>query len=135
MEVLFVHGMGRSPLSGWPLLRQLKRAGFNTQSFGYLVSVESFASIQNRLEATIAEVAQRGNYVLIGHSLGGVLMRATLNALHESIPKPTHVFLLGSPIKPSRFAKSFSSCRVFRALTRDCFTRPGHAANNFRKEN
>ena len=25
MQVLFVHGMGRSPVSGWPLLRRLRR--------------------------------------------------------------------------------------------------------------
>ncbi len=34
MQALFVHGMGRSPLSGLPLLVQLRRAGVLTSTFG-----------------------------------------------------------------------------------------------------
>ena len=53
MQVLFVHGMGRSPASGWWLLRQLRRAGLRTASFGYSVSRESFAKVANRLVARL----------------------------------------------------------------------------------
>lgn len=120
MEVLFVHGMGRSPLSGWPLLQKLKRAGFKTQSFSYHVSLETFAAIQSRLTKKISDISQRGNYILIGHSLGGVLIRAAVNSLHSSIHKPNHVFLLGSPIKPARLAQKLRSNIVFRFVTRDC---------------
>lgn len=35
MRVLFVHGMGRTPLSGWPLLHRLRQAGLRTTTFGY----------------------------------------------------------------------------------------------------
>jgi hypothetical protein len=59
MEVLFVHGMGRSPVSGWPLLCQLRRAGLKTRSFSYLVSIEAFAAIQTRLEERITEIAAK----------------------------------------------------------------------------
>ncbi|MBS0298368.1 MAG: alpha/beta hydrolase [Proteobacteria bacterium] len=120
MIVLFVHGMGKSPISGWPLLYQLKRAGLQTRSFSYLVSLEPFAAIQSRLEKRISEIASEGNYILIGHSLGGVLIRAALSSLHKDIPPPERIFLLGSPVNPSRLAKKFSTNIVFRALTRDC---------------
>ena len=49
MQVLFVHGMGRSPLSGWPMLLQLKRAGLKIGTFGYAVSMK----IRKRLASKI----------------------------------------------------------------------------------
>jgi hypothetical protein len=82
--------------------------------------MEPFTAIQARLEKRIAEIASGGNYILIGHSLGGVLIRAALGALQNDVPPPEHIFLLGSPIKPSRLAQQFSSNVVFRAITRDC---------------
>ncbi len=120
MQALFVHGMGRSPLSGWPLLWQLRRAGIVTRTFGYVVSAEDFATIRRRLVARIAGLAARDAYILIGHSLGGVLIRDAVNALPEGVRRPQHVFLLGSPHSPSRLAQALRNNRVYRALTHDC---------------
>src|SRR5262245_34215628 len=83
LQALFVHGMGRTPLSGWPLLRSLRRAGLATSSFGYVVLLEDFEQIRQRLASRIAALGARGDYVLIGHSLGGVLLRAALNSLPD----------------------------------------------------
>jgi uncharacterized protein YbbK (DUF523 family) len=120
MRALFVHGLGRSPLSGWPLLWQLKRGGMTTHTFGYLAALESFARIRQRLTSRIARLATQGDYVLIGHSLGGVLLRAALAALPTGVRKPRHIFLLASPVKPSRLAQKFGANPVFRAITGDC---------------
>ena len=81
MQALFVHGMGRSPLSGWPMLRQLRAAGWQTAHFGYMASLQSFDAIAQRLSRRIASTAAQGAYVLIGHSLGGVLIRAAFARL------------------------------------------------------
>lgn len=123
MQALFVHGMGRSPLSGWPLLRKLRRAGLRTGSFAYWVSLEDFAGIRDRLIKQIAALAAGGDYVLIGHSLGGVLIRAALNALPMETRQPSHVFLLGSPLRPARLAQKLGAYRLYRLyrlLTGDC---------------
>lgn len=120
MKALFVHGMGRSPLSGWPMLRQLKKAGFEVGGFAYLTSVESFASIAKRLAERIADIAAQGEYLLIGHSLGGVLIRAAAEMLPATVRGPAHVFLLGSPLHASRLAQRFGRNPVFRRLTGDC---------------
>ncbi|WP_211235802.1 esterase/lipase family protein [Psychromonas aquimarina] len=85
MQVIFVHGMGRSPLSGVRLLWDLKRKGFNTSAFAYMVSFSDFESIRNRLVKKVMKAAQKGEYVLIGHSLGGVLIRSALGVLPENI--------------------------------------------------
>lgn len=120
LQALFVHGMGRSPLSGWPVLRQLRKAGMQTRTFGYVVTVQDFAPIVARLSARLATLASQGDYILIGHSLGGVLLRAALAALPAEVRPPTHVFLLGSPVRASRLARQLQGNPLFRALTGDC---------------
>jgi hypothetical protein len=120
MQVLFVHGMGRSPVSGWPMLWKLRAAGLMTGTFGYRVSVEDFRSIRSRLLSCLASLAGRGDYVLIGHSLGGVLLRSAVNTLPPETRPPVHLFLLGSPQRPSLLARQLQSNRLFRMLTGDC---------------
>lgn len=120
LHVLFIHGMGRSPLSGWPMLRQLRRAGHLTATFGYCVSLEDFPAITTRLVARISELAARGDYILIGHSLGGVLLRAALNALPPETRPASHVFLLGSPMRPARLAQRLQDKLLYRLISRDC---------------
>lgn len=120
LRALFVHGMGRSPLSGWPLLWRLKRAGLKTHTFGYAVTIEDFSAIVDRLTARIEQLARQGNYVLIGHSLGGVLLRAAIARRSADTPAPRHLFLLGSPVQAPRLALRLRANPFFRALTRDC---------------
>jgi hypothetical protein len=112
--------MGRSPLSGWPVLWHLRRAGLQTHTFGYAVTLADFPAIRARLLARITALAARGDYCLVGHSLGGVLIRAALNGLPAAVARPRRVFLLGSPQQPARLARRLASNPLFRAFTRDC---------------
>ena len=120
MIAFFVHGMGRTPLSGWRLLHRLRRAGFQTTTFGYSVAFHNFDAIVARLRAQIVLLAATQDYIVIGHSLGGVLLRAALSSLPQSTVLPRHVYLLGSPILPSRIATRLQRNWLFRMLTRDC---------------
>lgn len=120
LQVLFVHGMGRSSLSATPMLQRLRAHGLTTSSFNYFVALESFAGIRDRLVKTITAVAAKGDYVLIGHSLGGVLLRSAINALPEDCRQPRQLFLLGSPITTSRVAGRVQHLLPFRVATGDC---------------
>lgn len=120
MQVLFVHGMGRTPWSGWPMLRRLRQLGWRIEVFGYSTALRSFAQIEARLRERIARVAEQGDYVLVCHSLGGTLARAALAALPAHARAPRHVFLLGSPIQPARLARKLRRHVLYRALTGDC---------------
>ena len=120
MHILFVHGMGRTPLSGAPLLFACRRNGIRVSTFGYSTATQNFVSIRDRLSKRIAGMASQGDYVLIGHSLGGVLIRDALGKLPSAMGLPKHVFLLGSPIAASRMAKKFSQQWIYRLLTTDC---------------
>jgi hypothetical protein len=120
MHALFVHGMGRSSLSGWPMLWHLRRGGLQTRTFEYMVSLEHFTAICERLTQRIATLAAADDYVLIGHSLGGVLLRAAVSSLPSETRAPRHVFLLGSPTCPARLARKFGNNIIYRSLTGDC---------------
>lgn len=119
LQVLFVHGMGRSPRSAWLLLRQLRQQGFDTHTFAYQVRRESFAQIVTRLCQHLEQLNTQGDCVLIGHSLGGVLLRAALQG-SPHLPPPRQVFLLGSPQQPSRLAQHLCNHPLFMKLTGDC---------------
>ena len=102
------------------MLHRLRRAGCRTETFGYMAALESFESIKHRLELKISKVAAGEPYFLVGHSLGGVLIRAALNSLPENVERPRHVFLLGSPIHSPRLAVRLKDNLLFRALAGDC---------------
>ncbi len=120
MIALFVHGMARTPRSGWRLLRRLRRAGLKTTTFGYSVVFDNFDTIVARLRTQIALLATTDDYIVIGHSLGGVLLRAALNSLPPSSAFPRHVYLLGSPVRASRIATRLKNNWLFRSLAGDC---------------
>lgn len=120
MQALFVHGMGRSPISGWRLLARLRTQGIRTHALGYVATFQSVASIRKRLVGRIDALAAHGDYVLIGHSLGGVLLRAAVAALPPGTRLPRQIFLLGSPIQPSCLAQKLRRNWFYRILAGDC---------------
>lgn len=120
IQALFVHGMGRSPVSGWPLLWHLRRAGIEATGFAYSARVEDFSVIEHRLVTRLGQLAAQGDYAVIGHSLGGVLLRAAILALPAGVRRPRHLFLLGSPVRASLLAQRFAGNPLFRMLTGDC---------------
>lgn len=112
--------MGRTPLSGWRLLHRLRDAGLKTSTFGYSVALQDFDTIVSRLRQQLASLAATDDYIVIGHSLGGVLLRAAIHSLPSGTALPRHVYLLGSPIQASRIAARLGRNRLFRMLTGDC---------------
>jgi pimeloyl-ACP methyl ester carboxylesterase len=94
------------------LARQLRAAGIDARCFGYSATFERFAACQARLRARIN--ATTPPYVLIGHSLGTVLIRSVL--LELSAP-PQACFFLTPPTLACRLARRFASHRPYRWLT------------------
>jgi hypothetical protein len=120
MHILFVHGMGRTPISGMPILFRLRANGYAVSVFGYSTAFNDFDAIRNRLLVRIIQMASQGDYVLVGHSLGGILLRSALRALPHGTNPPKHLFLLGSPVRPAILAKKLRKRFIFRAITGDC---------------
>jgi len=102
------------------MLHRIRRAGIDTETFGYSSALEKFESIVARLRQRIAVLSGKGSYVVVGHSLGGVLLRAALSSLPAGVSPPQHAYLLGSPLKESRLAKLLNRNIFFRAFAGDC---------------
>ena len=118
VTVLLVHGLGRTPGSLFGLAAALRRAGHRTHFFAYSPTLESLSRIVRRLAQRIAELGP--GLGLIGHSLGGVLLRLALARCDSSINH--RLVLLGSPARSPRLARVAFRSALFRWLTGDCGT-------------
>ena len=119
MKILLIHGLSRTPLSLLSLDWYLQKIpGWTTEHFSYMAFAESFDRIVERLRVRIEELAQQGTYGIVAHSLGGLLTRAAL-AL-DSLQKPQHIIMLGTPNQPPRLAAHAWQLPPFRWWTGQC---------------
>ncbi|MEL6775751.1 MAG: alpha/beta fold hydrolase [Cyanobacteria bacterium J06597_16] len=95
MNILLIHGLGRTPLSMWPLSKALQAAGHTTELFGYTTVIQSFDDIAQRLRDHLQSLSSEGPYGIVSHSMGGVLTRAAL--ADATFPLPAHVVMLAPP--------------------------------------
>lgn len=120
MRVLLVHGMGRTALSLYRLARHLRGDGHDARLLGYVAAIESFSDIVGRIHARLAELAElRQPYAVVGHSLGGLLVRAALGRADFERP-PAHLIMLGTPNRPPRLARRFGAVRLYRWVNGEC---------------
>ena len=114
MNVLLVHGLWRTPLSFLPLVLRLRSWGFHTGQFGYAAVAQRYDSIVARLRERLDRFAAAGPYVVIGHSLGGILLRSALPRITG--PAPRHLIMLGTPNRSPRLARVLGGYWVYRRL-------------------
>ncbi len=100
MNILLIHGLGRSPLSMWSLAQGLREAGHEPVFFGYVALVQSFDEIVRALRDRLRHLSTLGPYGVVSHSLGGVLARAAL--AEAAFPLPAHVVMLAPPNQSPR---------------------------------
>jgi pimeloyl-ACP methyl ester carboxylesterase len=118
MLTLLAHGLGRTPISMFPLAVTLRRAGHRTQFFGYSPTFETVPRVVERLAARLRVLARFDQPVgLIGHSLGGLLLRSALAEVPEL--RVRRLVMLGTPNRPPRLAARAWQWLPFRVLTGD----------------
>src|SRR5262245_13712616 len=101
MHAILIHGMGRSPLSMLYMGSRLKKAGVQPHQFGYFAGFTNFDACEKRLHTFIEKHVRDEPYILIGHSLGSVLIRSVLPKLKR---QPFHCFFLAPPVAACRAA-------------------------------
>lgn len=100
----------------WRLGRTLARHGHCPRYAGYTARSESLAVIEARVDRRVAEVANAGReWALIGHSLGGLLLRGAL--ARQSGLTPHLLVLLAAPNCPPRMARRSMRWAPFRWWT------------------
>src|SRR5438445_13092511 len=119
MRALLVHGLGRTPLSMCSLAPSLRAAGDHTPLFAYSPTFETLPRILRRLTERLRLLARKREPVgLVGHSLGGLLLRMALPHMPEL--RVHHLVMLGTPNRPPRIARFAWRFHPFRWFTRDC---------------
>lgn len=115
MDVVLIHGMGRTPLSMMRLRRRLRQAGHHAVLFGYSPTFETLQGATARLVKRIERRVDTRHYALVGHSLGTVIIRSALGHLQDRTPAAC--IFLAPPMLACRAARHFSRCRLYRLLT------------------
>lgn len=118
MKVILIHGLGRTPLSLAGLAHYLRQQGFVTQKFGYVSFVETYDQIVHRLISVLQKQAQQGEYCVVAHSLGSIMIRSALEL--APIQPPKHIVMLGPPNQPPRLAAYAWRVLPFQWFSRDC---------------
>lgn len=111
---LLVHGLGRTPVSMFPLAGVVRRAGYRTHFFAHSCTLEPFDRIVRRLVRTLNLIRPS---VVVAHSLGGILTRM---ALPDVVVPPEHLVMLGTPNRPPRLAARVWKWLPFRLLFGTC---------------
>ncbi len=106
--------MGRTPLSMMMLAARLRTMGVRPGLFAYWAAFERFDRCVRRLAGFIERRVATDRYILVGHSLGTVLMRAAFPMLSR---KPLACFMLAPPIQASRAARRFAPRAIYQWLT------------------
>ncbi len=119
MRVVLVHGLGRTPLSLLGLGNALRRAGHEPEFFAYFAFAEPYERIRRRLVQRLRAAARAGEPVaLVGHSLGGLLLRHAVTDTPEL--RVHRLIMLGTPNRPARRARLALRWLPFRLLARSC---------------
>src|SRR6185295_16738259 len=92
MKAILIHGMGRTPASMAILSRRLRARGLATCALGYMAALEPFDPCVERLAERIRRIADGESFLLVGHSLGSVLVRGALPKIAD-LPLSACVFL------------------------------------------
>ncbi|CCN33904.1 putative acetyltransferase/hydrolase [Vibrio nigripulchritudo MADA3029] len=96
MKIIILHGLYMHGVVMQPLSQRLKTLGYDTQVISYnSVSIDEdklFASIDSAIDESEINV-------LVGHSLGGVVIKNYLASRRPSSNLISHVIAVGSPLK------------------------------------
>ena len=111
MDAILIHGMGRTPLAMSILAGRLLANHIRPHLFGYSVTFEGWEECIQRFESFIGKRVKTNDYIIVGHSLGTVLTRATLPRL---IHKPKACFFLAPPTQVTSAARNFAHRRLIK---------------------
>jgi pimeloyl-ACP methyl ester carboxylesterase len=105
--ILFVHGLYHNASAWFAYRRWFRQAGFtNLHSFTYMSFGTNFDQVVSRLEENIAKLETNQpehKPVLIGHSLGGLAIRAWLSR-GDNEKRVAGIITLGTPHQGSKLA-------------------------------
>lgn len=117
MNIILLHGQGRTTFAMKLLGFRLQRLGYRVRYFRYYTRREKFIQIVDRLVDTVRSLPRDEPFALVGHSMGGVIARAGLPSLSHT---PIHLILLASPSRPPKMGPLARRNPLYTYLTYEC---------------
>ncbi len=116
VPVVLVHGALRTRLGLWPTARMLSRHGLSPHLFGYTTRRASLEEHAAKLAEFLAARGLAGAKTVgfVTHSMGGLVVRATLRASHLS--GQVRVVMMSPPNQGAQLAARNASNPAFRWL-------------------
>ncbi len=111
VRVILVHGLGRTPVSMLVLAARLRARGLQPALFAYSATFETFSGCRRRLCRFIDRSAGHAPFIVVGHSLGAVLLRSVYTELPRA---PQACFLIAPPAQACRAARALAANPLFR---------------------
>jgi hypothetical protein len=113
IRAILIHGMGRTPMAMLLLAIRLRAAGLRPALFAYVPAFERWNGCVDRLEKFIEKRTKTEDFIMVGHSLGTVLIRTVLPRLTR---KPMACFFLAPPARACRAARKLAPRLLYRIL-------------------
>ncbi len=118
MKILLVHGLGRTARSMSSLAIALQSAGHSPELFSYVALLHPFNNIVVRLRHHCQRLSTAGDYGVVTHSLGGVLIRAALAQANFSLP--AQVVMLAPPNQSPRLGRWANRLLPYQWFSQQC---------------
>ena len=112
--VLLLHGIICTRYSMWRMARRLKAEGFAAYTIAYASTRASIESHAINLQRVVSSLGDADELYLVGHSMGGLVIRAYL-ARHVD-PRLKRVVMLGTPNQGAEKADLFRDWAFYRLL-------------------
>ncbi|ENM5893160.1 triacylglycerol lipase [Vibrio mimicus] len=96
MKIVILHGLYMHGLVMQPLAQRLNKLGYQTQVISYnTIAIDD----EKVFQAIDQALSPRQVNVLVGHSLGGLMIKRYLRSRRPPLSLISHVVALGSPLK------------------------------------
>ena len=102
MKVVILHGLYMHGVVMQPLSHRLRQYGLETQVITYNTIAIEQEKVFSKIDAALS--GSQPN-ILIGHSLGGLIIKQYLSVRQPTLQHVSHVIAIGSPIKGASIVK------------------------------
>ncbi|MCT7940370.1 cob(I)alamin adenolsyltransferase [Shewanella holmiensis] len=113
MKIILLHGLYMHGIVMQPLSFQLRKLGYDTQVISYNSLNIDEEALFTRIDQALAQTSCN---ILVGHSLGGLMIKRYLNARNPSTEVISHVVAIGSPLKGASIVSRLQHLGVGKVL-------------------
>ncbi|GAB2651926.1 esterase/lipase family protein [Vibrio panuliri] len=113
MKIIILHGLYMHGLVMQPLSHKLRKFGYDTQVITYNTVAIDKSRVFKKIDQVLS--AEQPN-ILVGHSLGGLIIKAYLAERKPSTETISHVIAIGSPIKGASIVARMQQLGIDRML-------------------